>query len=119
MNNKILEACARAAHETNRAFCIALGDNSQVNWENTSEELKKSCISGVEKALLGCTPEESHKNWSKNRIENGWKFGPVKDVEKKEHPNLVDYYQLSEEQRYKDTLFQAVVKYVAYGLRNA
>ena len=29
MTDQQLEAAARAAHETNRAYCIALGDNSQ------------------------------------------------------------------------------------------
>ena len=32
--NNIIEACARAAHEANRAYCLALGDTSQPSWDD-------------------------------------------------------------------------------------
>lgn len=45
------------------------------------------------------------------RIERaaGWKYGPVKDPERKEHPCFVPYDGLPPEQRAKDYLFRAVV----------
>jgi hypothetical protein len=46
---------------------------------------------------------------------DGWKHGPVKDPEKKEHPCMVPYGQLPAEQRAKDYLFIAVVKAMCYG----
>ncbi len=34
MDERVLEACARSAHEANRAYCIALGDLSQPAWDD-------------------------------------------------------------------------------------
>jgi hypothetical protein len=46
--------------------------------------------------------EESHINWMKFKQENGWKYGPVKSFEKKEHPDMVPYDQLLEVEKRKD-----------------
>jgi len=42
--------------------------------------------------------------------EQGWKLGPVKDLEKKEHPCFCPYGDLPLEQRVKDFLFAAIVE---------
>src|SRR5438105_262770 len=39
---EVVEACARAAHEVNRAYCLALGDASQVAWEDAPEWQRSS-----------------------------------------------------------------------------
>jgi hypothetical protein len=44
---------------------------------------------------------------------DGWKYGPVKDPEKKEHPCFVPYDRLPTEQKAKDYIFGAVVKSLA------
>lgn len=33
---------AQVAHEINKAYCEAIGDNSQVSWENAPERQKDS-----------------------------------------------------------------------------
>jgi hypothetical protein len=43
--------------------------------------------------------ENIHEVWSKQRIEQGWTFGPERNDTKKEHPNLVPYNQLSEQDK--------------------
>lgn len=40
--------------------------------------------------------ENIHELWSQQRIKQGWTYGPKRDDQKKEHPNLVPYHQLSE-----------------------
>jgi hypothetical protein len=45
----------------------------------------------------------------KLKLENKWKVGPVKDVHKKEHPNLRPYGELPKEERAKDIIFSALV----------
>lgn len=110
MNDVQIEAAARAAHEANRAYCIALGDNSQMDWETAPEWQRSSCINGVRGVLAGNGPEQSHESWLKEKTETGWKYGPVKDPEKKEHPCFVPYAELPESQKAKDDIFCAVVK---------
>jgi hypothetical protein len=105
------EAIARVAHEVNRAYCAALGDLSQPAWEDAPDWQKSSAINGVafHRANPDAGPDHSHNEWLKEKAATGWKFGPVKDPEKKEHPCFVPYDELPAEQKAKDFLFRAVV----------
>lgn len=105
-----VEACARAAHEVNRAYCLALGDISQPSWEGAPEWQKSSARNGVAGALAGNTPEQSHESWLEEKRITGWKYGPVKDPAAKEHPCFVPYALLPPAQRAKDALFVTVVR---------
>ncbi len=40
--------------------------------------------------------ENAHENWSMLRYQMGWRYGPRRDDESKQHPNLVPYAALSE-----------------------
>lgn len=101
---------ARVCHEVNRAYCEALGDTSQVAWENAPEWQCSSARLGVDMHLSGnFGPEASHASWMDQKLADGWKYGPEKDVNKKEHPCLVPFSQLPREQQAKDYIFRAVV----------
>ncbi len=41
------EQIARVAHEVNRAYCQALGDNSQPAWEDAPQWQRDSAMLGV------------------------------------------------------------------------
>lgn len=43
--------------------------------------------------------ENIHEIWALQRMEQGWTYGPERNDKKKEHPNLVPYDQLSEEDK--------------------
>lgn len=105
----IIEACARVAHEANRTYCLSIGDASQPHWEEAPEWQRSSAMNGVEGALAGNTPEQSHAAWYAEKRAAGWKYGPVKDPDAKEHPCMVPYDALPPSQQVKDTLFLAVV----------
>lgn len=102
---------ARAAHEINRAYCAALGDATQSAWEDAQDWQQASALAGVDMHLANpkATPEDSHASWLAQKEADGWKFGPIKDAEKKEHPCFMPYDQLPAEQKAKDYLFRAVV----------
>lgn len=106
----ILSACACAAHEANRVWCIANGDDSQPSWEDAPVWQIRSVARGVIGVLKGNTPEQSHQSWLKEKAETGWKYGPAKDPEKKEHPCFVPYDQLPPAQKAKDHIFVSVVR---------
>lgn len=107
---EILEGAARAAHEINRAWCLAHGDLSQVGWDEAPEWQRSSAISGVRGVLAGAGPRESHANWLAEKEASGWVYGPVKDAEKKTHPCMVPYDELPPHQRAKDALFVSTVR---------
>ena len=105
--NKIAKAC----HEVNRTYCSALGDGSQLPWDDAPEWQRESARNGVTAILDGTvtTPEDSHKNWMAEKEAQGWKYGPKKDPDKKEHPCMILYAALPAEQKAKDALFHATV----------
>jgi hypothetical protein len=106
------EEIARMCHETIRAYTRALGDTSYLHWEDTPQWQKDTTINGVLFHLRNpdAGPADSHENWMKQKFTEGWKHGPVKDPEKKEHPLLVAYEDLPLQQRMKDHLIVAIVK---------
>lgn len=106
----VYEMCARAAHEANRAYCLAIGDNSQVSWDDAPDWQRKSCINGVIGVIeKGNSPAASHQSWLIEKESQGWKYGPVKDAAKKEHPCMLPYEKLPADQAVKDHIFVRVV----------
>jgi hypothetical protein len=104
------EQIARVCHEVNRAYCQALGDMSQPEWEDAPQWQKDSALLGVDlHTSKNVGPEASHESWMAQKLAEGWKFGPKKDPEKKEHPCIVPFQQLAPEQQAKDFIFRAVV----------
>jgi hypothetical protein len=43
-----------------------------------------------------------HEVWAAGRMAAGWKYGPVRDELKKEHPCLIPYEELTEEEKNYD-----------------
>jgi len=107
---------ARIAHEANRQWCIANEDYSQPPWEDAPGWQRDSALSGVMFHLkhlkdgVKPSPAASHEEWLKTKSADGWKYGPVKDPKKKEHPCCVPYKELPEFQKKKDKLFSAIVE---------
>jgi len=103
---------AEVAHETNRAYCETIDDFSQPSWRNAPVWQRKSAVNGVKFHIAnpdaGCA--SSHESWLAEKQADGWKFGEVKDPEKKEHPCFVPYRELPDEQKVKDALFVGVVR---------
>jgi len=107
-----IEEIAKVCHEANRGYCKALGDDSQLPWDEAPQWAKTSAINGVRFHLdnPNAGPSGSHENWLKEKEKEGWKYGEIKDPEKKEHPCFVPYDQLPKEQQAKDYIFTSIVK---------
>lgn len=102
-----IEFISEFCHELNRKVCEKQKDFSQQEWESAPDWQKASIRNGVIDNITGSTsgPEESHRRWMLLKIREGWKYGPKKDVEKKEHPCMVEYGNLPGNQKIKDFLF--------------
>lgn len=103
---------AVVCHEANRALTRIIGDvPMQSEWHLEHPDIQRSAIKGVEFALANpeAPPSAQHAAWLKQKIEDGWVLGPVKDVEKKTHPAMVPYGDLPEPVKRKDLLFKAIV----------
>ena len=106
------EEIARTAHEANRAYCAAIGDNSQPQWDDAPEWQRQSAITGVDflQKNPAAPPSASHDSWLAEKRRDGWTWGAVKNPDTKEHPCFVPYDDLPTEQKAKDYIFGAVVK---------
>jgi len=102
---------ARVCHEANKAYCETIGDMSQVHWDDAPAWQRDSAVAGVEFCLANpdASASANHESWLAVKEADGWKYGPVKDVDKKEHPCYVPYDELPAPQQKKDALFKAVV----------
>lgn len=98
-------------HQANKALCETLGDDSQVDWSSAPEWQQDSAVKGVEFNLLNpdAPASASHDSWLEVKTEAGWKYGEIKDENKKEHPCFVPYGDLPKEQQAKDHLFKSIV----------
>jgi hypothetical protein len=63
--------------------------------------------------------EASHDTWARQRLDEGWRYGPLRDDEKKEHPGLVPYQDLAEsEKEYDRKISLGTIKTIlAWGYR--
>lgn len=103
---------AQVAHEVNRAYCESLGDMSQPTWEDAPEWQVQSALDGVHfhKSNPDASPSAGHDSWLAEKKADGWKYGSVKDPEKKEHPCFLPFDELPPKQKAKDFIFRAVVR---------
>lgn len=111
-----IEEIATVCHNVNKAYCLAIGDFSQVEWDLAPEWQRQSAINGVKAHIdsgLTMKPEDSHISWMKEKVDSGWVYGEIKDVEKKTHPCILPYDQLPQSQKIKDYLFREVVHTLA------
>ena len=99
---------AKECHNNNMLFCRAVGDHSQVEWDQAPDNIKQSAIAGVTYFMSSPTSESSdqHEAWMAFKLKDGWVYGETKDEDKKTHPCLVPYDQLPLDQQFKDYLFR-------------
>ena len=112
MTSTQIDTIARACHEANRAWCLALGDCSQATYDDAPENIRASARNGVIPALTA-TPTEQHDSWCAFKIADGWTFGQTKCADAKTHPCLVPYVDLPQSQKVKDGIYIATVRVFA------
>lgn len=49
--------------------------------------------------LVEAIAKNVHEVWAKSRINQGWIFGPERNDRLKQHPSLIPYEELSEEEK--------------------
>lgn len=102
---------AQVAHEINRAYCAALGDNSQKSWAEAEAWQRDASIVQTQLHIGQPTAgaSASHDAWMKQKLDDGWVHGAVKDGVAKTHPDIVPFEQLPVTSQAKDAIFRAVV----------
>lgn len=108
---------ARVCHQTNKAYCEALGDYSQEHWEDAPEWQRDSAFSGVQFHINNpdASNSASHDNWMAEKVADGWVYGELKDPEAKTHHCIVPFGELPKDQQIKDVLFRNLVHILHFG----
>jgi hypothetical protein len=82
-------------------------------WEKRDEKFRKNIIMAVSKQ---CSKNASHSvielhdRWVKAYEKMGWKYGEVRDVKLKTHPDMVAYHKLGKKEQEKDWVFFMLCK---------
>lgn len=53
-------------------------------------------------SLLEQLAEHVHDVWARQRLKDGWRYGPARDDRQKTHPGLVSYADLTESEKEYD-----------------
>lgn len=109
--NISIEQIAKICHQANKAYCESVDDYSQLDWNDAPDWQVNSAKIGVQFCIdnPGAPPSANHDSWLKVKEAEGWKYGEVKNVRKKEHPCFVPYDELPVIQKVKDVLFKNIV----------
>lgn len=113
MDNPIYDVdVARICHSANRKLCETLGDFSHDRWEQSPEWYQAKVLSCVRAHLRDpmMTPKESHESWMDHMQVDGWAYGPEFDRDKKTHPCLIPFEELTLEDQRKDYLFCNIIE---------
>jgi hypothetical protein len=113
----LLSIKAAACHAAWYAYTvIGRGEPGMPYWAASPEQIK-STEDGVRKMDQIVDSEDfanmdleklcflMHENWMQFKVQSGWRYGKVKDLDKKEHPCLVSYDKLPQEEKNKDKVF--------------
>lgn len=105
-----IDRIARVVHEAVRALQIDDGHDPVPAWDDADGWLRDSTREGVQAAINGQTPRESHETWAAGKVRDGWVHGDVKDADAKTHPSLVDYDALPRAEQDKDAVLLAITE---------
>ncbi|XP_068183975.1 ryanodine receptor 2 isoform X2 [Antennarius striatus] len=80
-------------------------------------DLSQVCLSTIHEEVVNMLAKNDHNVWAKERIKQGWTYGPQQDLKAKQSPYLVPYSLLDERTRRvgRESVSDAVCTLLAYG----
>lgn len=72
---------------------------AQEKYEPQPEDLEHVRLPKSLNRLIDALAKNVHEVWAKKRMDEGWKYGAERNDEQKTHPGLVNYEDLSEEEK--------------------
>uniref|UniRef100_A0A665VDB3 Ryanodine receptor 2b (cardiac) n=1 Tax=Echeneis naucrates TaxID=173247 RepID=A0A665VDB3_ECHNA len=87
------------------------------NYRPAPLDLSQVFLSPVHKEVVSLLAENDHNVWARERIKQGWTYGPQQDVKAKRSPYLVPYSLLDKRTRKvgRESAREAVCTLLAYG----
>jgi RyR domain len=106
------EFVGKLCHEVNRAYRGCISEPPGPMWEDLTLEEQLTTKRGVNFVAnnIEITGKDMHDSWLEDKTNQGWRYGPVKSVIHKTHPNMVPYDQLHQTQQAKDGIFLTICR---------
>lgn len=89
-------------------------------WLNREQPFKDQFLGVIERQCgpdRCMSPKQLHNDWVEAYKKMGWRYGPVRDVARKTHPDMVPYDELGELERDKDAVFIALCEIARQWIR--
>lgn len=104
-------AIAAICHNANKMLCEVVGDASFADWSGAQGWQIQRSVESVKFILDNpiAPIEAGHDAWAEEMRAEGWKYGPVKDAEKKENPALAPFSELPPIDQARNQMFRAIV----------
>ena len=83
---------------------VQLDPDTAAVWAATHPQLRLVALKGVRRvrANPGITAAEHHEAWVWDMASLGWSIGRERDLQRRTHPNMVQFYLLPPQQQQKD-----------------
>jgi hypothetical protein len=109
---------AKVIHNANKAYVDAIGGRAlNPSWEEAREEQRQGLVKAVGGTIINPqTPEFSHEQWCLAREAEGWTKDLKYDFNRKTHPNLVPFDELTFEEQFKSHLYMGIASIFCGGL---
>jgi hypothetical protein len=92
---------------------------SASDWTPQPIDTSSVRLSADLEALTERLAENTHDIWARQRIAEGWRYGPARDDAAKRHPDLVPYAELSDGEKEYDraTAMETLTAIISLGYR--
>ena len=90
-------------------------------WLDRDEDFRRQFVEIVDRQCgpsRSGSPAELHGGWVQSYIDMGWRYGPIRDPEKKTHPDMVPYASLDQAEQDKDAIFIALCEIARQWIRD-
>jgi len=110
-----IEQAAIVINETLRGWRLAIGDEEIATWPEADEAQREIHRASIEWYLDSpmSSPRAFHDQWVGWMVLNGWTYGPQRCTEKRRHPLIRPWAELSRLQQTKTHLCVAVMMVIA------
>ena len=110
----LAERRARFVYEAARLENVAAGRPINPEpWEKRDASFRSNMIRAVSRQCGKrrlTSPKKLHEAWVRAYKHLGWTYGPVRDANRKTHPDMVPFHKLGQLEKEKDWVFYMLCK---------
>ena len=116
---KVPSAAAREVGTSPAFLMLTMQQEETSHYEPVPLDTSDVVLSEEILALTELLAKNTHDVWARQRIAEGWRYGPQRDDVRKEHPGLVPYEELtdSEKEYDRNTALKTLQAIIALGYR--